>query len=285
MNRQLIAQAVVGLLLCGNSVSLPTLSQAAEPAVKPLTRDEVIKSLEAREKALQMVELRWVVDHHYEVGGCRSAMLAEQMHLRGKALKTGIPAEPVTFHYSNELRLKGDATECSSKTFRLNGPDASMSLIPYRTSYDGRVSKFLAGTDPAQERSMLEATNTNVGTAGLLPILMYYRPLAEKFAVLDKAALKICDQSVVINGHQCVRVGDGDFRVCLDRDRNLIPIAFQRFRSNGERTLDVTIDYATHRTLYFVPKHFAVKHYLEPSKLSETIAGDIVETHWGRPAH
>ncbi len=133
---------------------------------------------------------------------------------------------------------------------------------------------------------MLEATNTNVRTAGLLPILMYYRPLAEKFAVLDKAAIKILDQSVVINGHQCVHVGDGDFRVCLDRDRNLIPIAFQRFRSNGERTLDVTIDYATHRTLYFVPKHFAVKQYFfEPSKLSETIAGDIVETHWGRPAH
>ncbi len=60
MNRQLIAQAVVGLLLCGNSVSLPTLSQAAEPAVKPLTRDEVIKSLEAREKAVQVAEPRLV---------------------------------------------------------------------------------------------------------------------------------------------------------------------------------------------------------------------------------
>jgi hypothetical protein len=284
MKCQLIAHVGVGLLLCCVSTSWTSRARAAEPSAKSLTRDDVIKTLESREMALQMVELRWTVDHHYEVGGQMPVAFTRDLHMRGKALKTGIPAQPVTFHYSSELRLKGDTTECFSKTFRINDAEASLSLIPYRTSYDGRVSKVLVGSDPTREQPMPEATNTNVATVGNLPILIYYRPLAEKFAILDKDALKISEQTVLINGHRCVRVGDGRSRVYLDRDRKLIPIAFQRIRSNGEKTLDVTIEYAPHSTLDFVPKHFVVKHYLEPSKLSEMITGEIVETHWGRSA-
>jgi hypothetical protein len=232
-----------------------------------------------------MVELRWTVDHHNEAGSQMPVSFARDLHMQGKALKTGIPAQPVSFRYPSELRLKGDTTECLSKTFQTNDVEASLSLIPYRTSYDGRVSKVLVGSDPTRELSMLESTNTNVASWGNLPILIYYRPLSEKFAILDKDALKIIEQTVLIDGHRCVRISDGNCRVCLDRDRKLIPIAFQHFRRNGDVTLDATIEYTPHGTLHFAPKHFVVKRYLEPSKPAETITGDIVETHWGQSAH
>jgi hypothetical protein len=284
MNSRFIAH-VVGLLLCGTSASLPTPTQASEPSVKTLTCDDLLKSLEAREKAVQMVELRWTVDHHYEPGSQTSAETAQELQMRGKSLKTGIPAEPATFHYSSELRLKGNTMEYLSKTFHVDDRQATMSLIPYRTSYDGRVSKFLVGSDPTRERTEREPRTVSAGTPPLMPIWIYYRPLDETiFAILKKKSLKLTDQALLVDGHRCVRFNDGSLRVCLDRDRTLIPIAFQRFDPSGNRYLDATIEYAPHGSLSFVPKSFVLKRYSRTGKLAETITGDIFETHWGRPA-
>jgi hypothetical protein len=257
----------------------PSAVYASEPTPKPLTVDEVVHALEKREMAAATVELRWNANIRYEVGAILSKEQAQMMQMRGKVFEQGTPTVPTLFHYPGELRLQDDKMKFVTKTLRIDCAAPFLSLVPYSSSYDGRESRMLMNL---QRGSILrERRNTDVDTPHILPILLCYRPLNPTFAVLRKDAMKLSEGPVLINGHKCVRVDDGRIRVYLDCQCGLIPVAFQRFRKNGDMYLDGTIEYASHGTLSFVPKHFELKRYFRPSHVAETFSADITETQIG----
>jgi|HubBroStandDraft_6_1064221.scaffolds.fasta_scaffold60961_2 hypothetical protein len=283
MNRRLIAFAFAWQMFCCSSLQRPATIYGSEPPLKPVTLADVVEALEKRERATAMVELRWTHSVRYEPGSLLAREFAKSMELQGNSLLHGVPAEPVAFRYPSELRLKGEQMEFVSKRLRVDPPDASLSMIDYRSAYDGRESKFQMGSSPG---TILPVRgNTDVTNLHLLPILLYYRPLDDTFAVLRKKTLKLSGRIEQVDGHQCLRVDDGRTRVDLDCERGLIPVAFQRYWPwNGKLFLDGHIEYAPHRTLLFVPKRFEVKQYSRPSQIAETFSGDIAETHWAAPA-
>jgi hypothetical protein len=282
MNRRLIAFASAWLMFCCGSLQRQATIYGSEPLLKPVTLADVVEALEKRERAAAMVELRWTHSVRYEQGSLLPQVYAKSMELKGKFLEHGVPAEAVEFRYPSELRLKGDQMEFVSKRLRVD--PASLSMIDYRSAYDGRESKFQMGSDP--ETILPVRGNTDVTNLHLLPILLYCRPLDETFAILRKKTLKLSGRIEQIDGHKCLRVDDGRTRVDLDCERGLIPVAFQRYwpARKGELFLDGRIEYAPHRTLLFVPKRFEVKKYSRPRQIGETFSGDIAETHWGAPA-
>lgn len=272
----------VGLLACCLSGSFLPAAWAADSPRRPVTLNEVVQSLEKREHATAMVELRWTDNVHYEAGSLLDPWFARSMQLKGKFLQHGVPAEPVTFHYPSELRLKGEQMEYISKTLSQDPAHDSVFLIPYTSSYDGRESKFFMGS--RSPTVLNERRNTDVDTPHLLPILLYCRPLNATFGILHKKSLKLSDHVERINGHRCVRVDDGTTRVDLDCERGLIPVAFQRYVRNRRLFLEGVIEYSPHQTLSFVPRRFDAKRYDRASRVAETFSGDHFETHWGVPA-
>jgi len=284
MNRRLIALASAWLIFCSSSLQRQATIYGSEPPLKPITLADVVQALEKRERAAAMVELRWNDNVRYETGSVLTPDFAKQMQLKGRFLQRGVPAEPLAFRYPSEIRLKGDQMEFVSKTLRIDPGQASLSLIDYRSAYDGRESKLQMASNP--EQILPERRNTDVQTPHLFPILLYYRPLDETFAVLRKKSLKLPERIEQIDGHKCLRVDDGRTRVDLDCERGLIPVAFQRYlpTRNGELSFDGRVEYAPHRTLLFVPKRFEVKWYSQPSQVAQTFSGEIAETHWGQIA-
>jgi hypothetical protein len=146
MNRRLIALASAWLIFCSSSLQRQATIYGSEPLLKPVTLADVVEALEKRERAAAMVELRWTHSVRYEQGSLLPQVYAKSMELKGKFLEHGVPAEAVEFRYPSELRLKGDQMEFVSKRLRVD--PASLSMIDYRSAYDGRESKFQMGSNP-----------------------------------------------------------------------------------------------------------------------------------------
>jgi hypothetical protein len=275
-----MAWFVVLLLVLAPDKSL----YAGKPAPQAITLNDVIAAFEKREATAVTVELRWDVSVHYEAGAVTSVEAARQMQMRGKALESGIPAAPVTLSYPSVLTLKKGSMKFVRQTLRVDPMRATLSLIPRTSSFDASQSTTATGSTQNLSGSFLKRRrNPDVDLPGLLPLMLYYRPIGAPSATLDQKALSIVDKSTEIGGHPCVCVDDGRVRLYLDAERALVPVKFQVRRSDGGLFLDGLIEYTLHAVLALAPKHFEVKRYGRESSTNpvETIRGEITETKVG----
>ncbi len=259
--RQRELKRLVGIVLILSSVfaacPLPLLAQQTLP--KPITLAAIVESMEAREKLTNLLSVRW----------------AENRRYRGGALGS----KDAEYNFRCEMRLKRDSMRYESKTFWFRG-GGNVSVIDHVSTWDGNESRFLQGATPPVGRILAEKGNTDAGSAPLTPLMLYFRPLAR----LDTEALKLADGSKTIDGHECVTVDDGHFRVYLDCDRNFVPVGFQAYLPDGRVHLDGTLEYyRKHDAVAWVPKAFQIKFHRVAQGVPQSIRGDNVQTAIGAP--
>jgi hypothetical protein len=188
---------------------------AQQPSPKPVTLAAIIDSMEARQKLADSVTVRWTRTVHFVPGG----------HF----------AKQNEFTYPCEMLLKGASMRNVDKGFRMTG---GVSLIELVTSYDGNESRILRGTKPPRGAIREEQRNVQTGSIDLMAFMLCFRPLAEPYDALRRKTLKLLDEHKTIDGHECVTVDDGRTRVYLDRNRDFIPVAFQRYLEPGWKTAE-----------------------------------------------
>ena len=220
----------------------------------------LVDAMEAREKRADSVSVRWTRNERYSAG----ALLAK----------------PSTWTSPGEMLLKGGSMRYVGKTFSHLGE--SVSLIDHVSSFDGNESRFLQGTKPPQGFINEEKVNTDAHVACLQPLMLYFRPLAEPYAMLKRETLKLLDERKTIDGHECVTVEDGHARVYLDCDRDFVPVAFHLYTKNRRLVYDGSLEYYRKQdAMRWYPKAFQVTLHWKRQNVPDGIRGEGVQTEIG----
>jgi hypothetical protein len=242
---------------------------AEQPSPKPITLAAIIESMEAREKLADSVAVRWNQSTWYSA----RALLPK----------------PCEFMGAREMLLRGASARCVGKSFSSVGEE--LTQIDHVSSYDGDLSWKLEGLKPPRgyievaEKGSYRDTNNSI----ILPLMLYVRPLAEPYDTLSRTTLKLLDQRRTIDGHECVGVDDGRTRVYLDRDRDFIPVACQRYLPKSSRVappgfvlLDGSIEYYRKQdAMRWYPKAFQLTKHYQVAGVSSRTRGDSVQTTIG----
>jgi hypothetical protein len=235
---------------------------AQQPSPKPVTLATLVEAMEARQKLADSVTVRWTRNERYSAG----ALLAN----------------PSTWTSPGEMLLKGGSMRYVGKTFSHVGE--SVSLIDHVSSFDGNESRFLQGTKPPQGFINEEKVNTDAHVACLQPLMLYFRPLAEPYAMLKRETLKLLDERKTIDGHECVTVDDGHARVYLDCDRDFVPVAFHLYTKNRRLVYDGSLEYYRKQdAMRWLPKAFQVTLHWKGQNVPDRIRGEGVQTEIAAP--
>jgi hypothetical protein len=246
---------------------------AQQPSPKPITLATLVDVMEAREKLADSMTVRWTKSERYRAG----ALLAKQS----------------TWTSPCEMLLKGGSMRYVGKTFSIVG--GSPNVIDHVSSYDGNESRYLQGTKPPLGRILEKKVNTDARTSALLPLMLYFRPLAEPYDTLKRKTLKLVDERKTIDGHECVTVDDGSLRVNLDCERDFVPVAYQFYLEKGAQAAessrpgfvlqDGSIEYYRKQdALRWYPKASQVTfHNRGQEGVPDRIRGDGVQTQIGAP--
>jgi hypothetical protein len=262
------------VLVCTlGALSLPLSAQQTSP--KPITLAMLVDVMEARQKLADSVAVRWTASSRYSAG----ALLAK----------------PCEFTHPCEMLLRGGLSRYFGKSFSHIG--GGLTQIDHVSSYDGNESRFLEGLKPPRGY-ILEQEEKGTGdtnNSDVLPLMLYFRPLAEPYDTLRPKTLKLLDERKTIEGHECVTVDDGRTRVYLDCDRDFIPVACPRYLQKGQGAaessrpgfvlLDGSIEYYRKQdAMRWYPKSFQViKHNKGQQGVSNRTRGDDVQTEIGAP--
>jgi hypothetical protein len=241
--------------------ALPLYLPAQQPSPKPITFATLVEVMEAREKVADSVVVRWNQIARYS----------------GSLLP-----KPREFTDARELLLRGAAARCAGRPFRHIGE--GWTHIDYVSSYDGKLSRCLIGLKPPRGYISEEKGSRDTNSPTVLPLMLYFRPLAEPYDTLRRNTLQLLDERKTIDGHQCVAIDDGRTRVYLDRDRDFIPIAFKSSRP-GFVLLEGSIEYYRKQdAMRWHPKVFQVTLHNEGQKgVPDRVRGDSVQTAIGAP--
>jgi hypothetical protein len=239
---------------------LPLLAQQASP--KPITLATLIDVMEAREKLTDSVTVRWTQNERYNAG----ALLAK----------------PSTWTSPCEMLLKGGSMRYVGKMFSHVG--GSVNVIDHVSSYDGIESRHLQGSKPPRGFINEEKVNRDVELPSLQPLMLYFRPLAEPYAILKRKTLRLLDERKSIDGHECVTVDDGHLRVYFDCDRDFVPVAFDRYTKDRRLVYDGSLEYYRKQgAIRWLPKAFQVTLHAKGQNVPDRIRGDGVQTEIGAP--
>jgi hypothetical protein len=244
--------------------ALPRTLAAQQTSPKPITLAMLVDAMEAREKRADSVSVRWTRNERYSAG----ALLA-------KASAWTSPCE---------MLLKGSSMRYVGKTFSHSGADVTQ--IDHVSSYDGKESRFLQGSKPPSGYILAlgeeEKGNTDANTSGVLPLMLYFRPLAEPYDTLRRKTLNVLDEHKTVDGHECVTVDDGHLRVHLDRDRDFVPVAFQAYLKDGRVYLDGSLEYYRKQdAMRWYPKAFQVTLHWKAQNVPDRIRGGGVQAEIG----
>jgi hypothetical protein len=257
----------VGWAACQGAHYLP----AQQPSPKPITLATLVDVMEAREKLADSVTVRWAKSSRYGAG----ALLAK----------------PSEFTNPCEMLLKGACVHYVGKSFSHSG--GGLTQIDHASSYDGKESRLLEGLKPPRGYIKDEKGTSDANNADVLPLMLYFRPLAEPYDILRRKTLKLLDERKTIDGHECVTVDDGRTRVYLDRDRDFVPIACQCYLQKGFRAvessrpgfvlLEGSIEYYRKQdAMRWYPKAFQVTHHAKGQQnVPDRTRGDGVQTEIG----
>ena len=279
MLRATSAKAQVALcsltgLLCvlGVFAALPPLASAADHSRASLKLDEIIRAMEANGERAGAVAIHWREVVHFAKAGLMAPEELGFLGVDGEVSKTGIPARDVQAAYPGDLLLKGTWMKVSTKT---GGPGSTEKEVmsDSTTAYDGVENRYLSAN---AHRGLLyggivtDTRNRATGEARFLPLLMYLRPFAEPFHLLDKRALRVKTADTIVNNQHCVVISDGHMSAWLDPARACIPLVLELHRTNGETSMRAEVEYAEDKVLYWVPKRYRVSLYdmPHPSKVN-----------------
>ena len=246
--------------------ALPLHLRAQQPLPEPITLATLVEVMEAREKLADSVTVRWTQNERY----------------RARALLS----KPSTWTSSCEMLLKGGSMRYAGKMFSHSGGDVTQ--IDHVSSYDGKESRALQGAKPPRgfilDLGDEETANEDAAVPALQPLMLYFRPLAEPNAMLRRKTLKLLDERKTVDGRECVTVDDGRTRVYLDRDRDFVPVAFQRYSKNLPVVYDGSLEYYRKQNApRWLPKAFQVTMRVAGPNIADRIRGDGVQTTIGVP--
>jgi hypothetical protein len=234
-------------------------ARAQQTAQKPITLAAIIEAMEARQKRTASVSVRWIHNEKYH--------------------ESGTAAE---YRYPSEMLIKGDLMRYSGQN-QLHDR-GEVTLIDHLATWDGKESRYLQGTTPLRGRILAKRGNQDAYTVELLPLMLYFRPLADPPAKLNRKALKLADGHKTIGGHECVTIDDGHFRVDLDCTRDFIPVSFEAYGQDGYVFHNGTLEYYHGRdAMAWVPKSFETRLHWKSTGVAERIWGESVQTAIGVP--
>ena len=247
---------------------------AQQSSPKPITLQAIIESMEARQRLADSVTVRWRKSTRYVPGG----------HFTTQT----------EFTYPCEMLLKGAFMRNVNKLMDMRKGVKGVPLVDRVTSYNGDESRILRSFKPPLGTIREEKRNIDVDDTHLMAFMLYFRPLAEPYDALRRESLKLVDESKIIDGHECVTVDDGRTRVYLDRNRDFIPLAFQRYLRPGwiaaasDRPGDVLMDgsveyYRMQSAMPWLPKAFQVTMHRSTPGTADRTRGDGVQTTIGVP--
>jgi hypothetical protein len=255
-----LAEFLIALSYVLTASALPLHAQPAP--TKSVTLAAIIESMEARQKLADSVAVQWTKISRYRAG----ALLPKQSE----------------FTHPCEMLLKGASVHYVGKSFLMSG---GVTLVDHTSSYDGKESRSLQGTKPPRGSINDQKGTNDVNNLDVLPLMLYFRPLAEPYDTLGWKTLKLLDERRTIDGRECVTVDDGRTRVDLDRERDFVPVAFHRYNKDGLVVCDGSLEYYRKQdAMRWYPKAFQVTTHAKGQQgVPNRTRGERVQIEIGAP--